>query len=845
MHQVLKKIATYFIVILLGLYALIWLLSPYVLPYVINPVLAPYKLALDEGSSIRYNPLTAHIGIDDLSISKIEGSLGSTDKEQVFALKELEFEMRLYQFLFDDIYISEFYIDGLFISLSQKGNETIIAGVNLSEVANQTAEDNIEKTAVAEVSTADTQEETSLPYTLYLPDVTIKSSHVNIMLDDEKHDIHFKAFTMNDVMLALDEQEIDLTIESKIDDATFNLGIKGEFSDAQGEFVVDLDIQKYQLSRIARHIEKTSESLQGEISYLAEHTLTYNQGVFDISIPAAKIGLYNALYQEQAQQFELESIDLSFSDLAINFTDAAEIDLTGQGEFELALFKALDKDSKDILATLESLQIGTINLKALKSKPQIGIEKISFDTFEFSQTTLPETPELLSLQQLRLNNIVVTDESLSVDDISLAGINVEAHINAEKKLVNLVDALQSKPVESVSPEDTAAKESVQEEPEAVAESTSPQEELVPSKVFAIRINAIALADAAKINVLDESVTPHYQRNISIDTFTVGTIDNTTPDIETPIVLKGSSDKYASLFANVFAKPFLAEPEYKIDSKVSEVTLLGVSPYLVEALGYEVKSGQLDLAIKGDLKGDIIDSSVDLVLRGIELGSPEEIEVEEPENKVAADGKSVNEENPTVKEEKNSSVIPFDSALNYLKDSNDNIELSLPVSGDINDPSFGLSGFIGIILKKYVMSAAQDYLITAIVPYAEVVNIALSVVGDDVLKMTLNPLAYEAKQVKLGPEHHVFTSQFAAFLKEKPEIHIKACGSVTPKDVDKALGSKLSSDDVVALTLIAEERASVFKEYMIKEEGLLSSRILLCKAIINQEEEATSELVFTY
>lgn len=826
MLQAVKKITTYFFVMLLSVCTLVWLLSPYILPHIINPILAPYQLALDEGTSIRYNPITAHIDIDDLGISTISSELNKNEKEQVFALKDLEFEIRLYQFLFDEIYISELYIDGLLINITQSNNQTFIAGVNVSEDdTNQAGDEELSK----ENNDASPQEPEAFPYKLFLPNVEIKSSQVNLSIDDENHKINFKAFHMTEMVLALDEQHLDFNIESEVDDADFNLALKGDFSGVQGEYIIDLDIQHYQLSRVAKHMGLASNALQGEVSYAANHTLRYNEGTFDINVPVVKLLLNDAIYQEKEHQYELSSAELELTKLMINFTDITEIDLTGEGELSLAAFKSVDKTNKDIVAMLTSLQLSNIMLQSIKSQPQIDIENAAFDSFKFSQTPLPNTPALASFKQLLLEEVQITDKSLHINKVKLSGVNLDAHINKNKKLINLIDGLQSKPVEN-------ADVTVQEKPELLEQAQEDiaiaEKEL--SQNFVMKVNSLLMSDNAYISFWDESVTPNYQREITINTFTVGTIDNTKPNAEIPISIKGSSDKYAKLEANILAKPFLALSEYKFDSKINEVSLPGVSPYLVDALGYEIKSGQLDLSVKGILKGTIIDSNVDMFLRGIALQKPEELEGDEISDNHTEQNKS-----------KDASVVPFDTALNLLKDSNDNVTLSLPITGDTTDPSFGLSGFISLIIKKSVALGAREYLIAAVVPYASVVSIAYSAVGDDLLRVKFKPLEYEPKQIEVEEEHHEFASQFAGLLKEKPDIHVKVCAGVIPEDIDKERTDKLSKEDRKALIHLAKERADEFKDYMIQEEGVSSSRILFCKPSINQDKDATSQLIFTH
>lgn len=714
MPQIVKKISTYIIITLLSIYMVIWLVSPYIFSSILKPILEPYKLTLDDSSSIRYNPFTTHIDVNNLSISK-----ENNNAEKVFAIKKLDLEVRLYHLLFDDLYISEFNIDGLFIDVKQNGKDTYVAGVNISQ------DTNIEEEHSNEVP----EKNSKIPYTLHLPYALINISNINV------------------------------TVEEK-------------------------------------------------------------------------------------NQYKLDGTTLEFSALELSFSEANELNFKGSSEFLLSKFTALDYTSKDVIAALESLQIQKIDIAVLANKPQVMLENISVDNFNFSQTKLPDTPALFSFNQLLLNQASITDTALDAGDLIMLGVNLDAHINNEKKMVNLIDALQTPPSQDDEVIVNKESEAMIEEDKTVSQST---EEIITqtTKPFVIKLNSFTVQNDVLISFLDESVLPKYERKITLDTFTIGTIDNTKVDVETPIVIKGSSDKYSTINANILIKPFLAVPEYKFDTNINEVDLPAVSSYLIDALGHEITSGQLDLSIKGELKGEHIDSNIGLFLRGIDLAKAEE----SPDviEKNIAENKTESSKNAEVEgdDKTNLSVVPFNIALDYLKNDDGNVDLSLPVSGDVNDPSFGLSGLVSIIIKKSVVSAAREYLIATVLPYANVVDIAISAVGDYALEITVKPLEYAYKQIKIDAKQLEFMEQFALLLIEKPDAYVKICAIVTPEDIDKNRTEILNKTDRQTLDSLAKQRASEFKDYMVKEKNVSSSRILFCKPSINQEPETQTQLTFTF
>ena len=110
----------------------------------------------------------------------------------------------------------------------------------------------------------------------------------------------------------------------------------------------------------------------------------------------------------------------------------------------------------------------------------------------------------------------------------------------------------------------------------------------------------------------------------------------------------------------------------MEGQINEINLPGLSSYIKSALGYEIESGQLDLGIDVNFSGTEMDGKSHVLLRGIKLTAFDNYE----------DG-SLSDQ----------TSIPFNAALSMLKDSDGNVDLDLPLSGDINGPSFGLSGFL--------------------------------------------------------------------------------------------------------------------------------------------------------
>jgi hypothetical protein len=180
----------------------------------------------------------------------------------------------------------------------------------------------------------------------------------------------------------------------------------------------------------------------------------------------------------------------------------------------------------------------------------------------------------------------------------------------------------------------------------------------------------------------------------------------------------------------------------------------------------------------------------------------------------------------------------------LKDGDGNVELDIPLTGSTDDPSFGMSGFISLMVKQATMSAAKEYLMATFVPYANVVNIAMSA-GGYLLKVRFNDLEFPVKETQLTDHHSEFLTQFSSLMKDKLDTQLTLCAIATPEDINKPLGAAITDkDEIKQLAKLSEQRLNAFKDYMVKEQGIASARLLLCYPKIDSSIGAKPRITFT-
>ena len=161
MLSTVKKIIKYTLLFYITLYASVWALSPMVIQYFLSDYLEQQELVLSDASSIRYNPFTSHLEIQQLSISKRDAV-----DSKVFSLESLELEMRFYELLFDQVYVSEFIIDGLYLNVKKLGKDFEVAGVMVPLSQEGGTEDSANNQTSEPATISNEESENSFPYKL-------------------------------------------------------------------------------------------------------------------------------------------------------------------------------------------------------------------------------------------------------------------------------------------------------------------------------------------------------------------------------------------------------------------------------------------------------------------------------------------------------------------------------------------------------------------------------------------------------------------------------------------------------------------------------------------------------
>ncbi|MCY1405512.1 hypothetical protein D9M71_207510 [compost metagenome] len=303
-----------------------------------------------------------------------------------------------------------------------------------------------------------------------------------------------------------------------------------------------------------------------------------------------------------------------------------------------------------------------------------------------------------------------------------------------------------------------------------APGSAPKAQASPAKSaekpLGIHIGAIDINDGSA-NFADLSLTPDFATAIQQLNGQIGTIDSRQQK-PAKVDIKGKVDRYAPVTIKGSLNPFDPLASLDIATSFKRVELTNLTPYSGKFAGFRIRKGRLNLDLhyvitKGQLKAEN-----KVLVQQLQLGE----KVDSPD---AVD-------------------LPVRLAVALLKDTEGNISIELPVSGDLNNPQFSVMPIVWQTLRNLVLRAAQA-------PFKFIGGLVTGGGAED-----LGSVSFAAGSSELNSDAQGSLNKLAAALKARPALRLEIEGT-----------SAQSSDG----PLIAEQRLE--REYQSTYYKILQRR----------------------
>ena len=808
MQSVVRRtIITIFVIFVILILAL-WGLTPLIASHVLQDYFLQHEADFT-AESISVNPFTTTVEAKNISITSKRG--------QEFEFDSFLIELAVLPLFERKVQVTQIGLEGMHLEIIEEKEGWRIAGALLA--AAEEAED---PESEPEDEPADAS---ANPWQVLLPSILLNNCSINLTrLGAEDAAPLRDEIRINRLHISkITGQELNwngaATLSAAINGATADLSTEFRFNDGELTQWVDIKLMTATLSQFKHYVPAPYNQGNLNLSLIGELVIKHSPEETVLATSTKRFELDRI--SVPLAQFSIESERTSAEITALQLTLPTNADPLVVFDGKLTSLKTritTDEDRK-LLAAWEALTLTPISFRLEENTPELKIGKFDISNLIVSQNSTSEgpLPALTSIANLTIEDIEASDQSAKINSIELADLDLQFHFDKNRELTTLVTLAEPKKTTTPKTNESSG-----------SDSTSTTEDPAASNPFTIAINKFAVTGDSGLDFSDHAVSPPFKQHTTFKVLTVEGINSGSPNQATHILFEGKTDKYSSIKTDTRIWPFKEKPNADTRTELQEIDLHPLSPYLAAALGYDIESGQLDMILTMQINEGVMDGKAQLSLRKFDLSGEEEQKTQVKEDSDLLDKASV--------------PIPLNIAVGMLKDGNENIELDIPITGDVTDAEFGWGGFASLIFKKALFEATTTYVTKSLIPYGNVLSL-VKFAGEQLLKVRVEPLVYPPEAVAPSAADKTFIASFRQLMMDKEDLQVKACSFASPQDLGDAIPEKLSEQQVKQLEALASARGEAFKDAVISDGTVKSSRILLCKPKVDLAKSTQGRIEF--
>lgn len=510
------------------------------------------------------------------------------------------------------------------------------------------------------------------------------------------------------------------------------------------------------------------------------------------------------------------------------FSGLAEPYLTGlEGKLSAQMQLQLRQLSKQKMVLQQEGQFSLLDLKLQYGDTQLKQQGLYWsgmlswsDVLDLDALRLQGGIKLsgLELANTKEGSAAAVLKGLSLEGLKLTGRNA---VSMETVSIDGLQVAVARSADGVSFSGLPTTTEVKGEAESEAQAVDVAEDDKQQGPFSWSISTLKLSGNNRIRFDDQTVKPAFTHSITVTEGVLQHIDNTKPKQPTSVSLKGKDDFYTKFVVEGEVSPFLAQPALNLKADLSNYDMPPASPYLAQLLGYRITTGVLDSQVSMKIENNEIDGEVAMKLHQLKL---------EPEDPAR------------IEEVKSTTPLPLDTALSLLRDKNDNIELKLPISGNLDDPQFNINDIINTALGKALKTASVSYLKLLLQPYGSLISV-IQLAGMASGGVQLDPVIFEPGASKPGAESTSYLQRIGELLQKK-EVNLYLCGMANTADmlaITKSRAKSIPAEGHPELEALAKERAEAIKLLLVEAYSISPKRLFVCHPGLDRSEEGNSRV----
>lgn len=415
--------------------------------------------------------------------------------------------------------------------------------------------------------------------------------------------------------------------------------------------------------------------------------------------------------------------------------------------------------------------ISDIDIKA-DDAPRFTLQELKLEGIDASET-------LQSVQALIVEKVLLGDdqedalfalEKYSIDDIKVdhsEGLKLitgwHEYQGLIAQLVKQTDGqIVGLPV-SAEAEGLKSTDEAQSTDEEQSTDKAQQQDIKGENQFSFLIaglRQLGPTGSSYIQIDDQSVKPQGKIRLAIEKMEIGTLDSNQLAQGSPIEMQFALDEYNQIKFVGQVGLLDGQPEGEVNVSIKQLNLVPFNGYTAQAMGYHVQKGALKLDVQLAIRNAEMEGKADILLRNSELLPVDEATIDRLGKQIA---------------------MPVDTVLSILRDDNNNIKLTMPLSGNINDPDVGLDDLMNQLSLLALKEAATYYLKQSLQPYGALISLS-SYAGKYLMAIRLDDVKYEPLKVDLDEQQAQYLEKVAAMMIEKEELELQVCGFVSETEI---------------------------------------------------------------
>jgi uncharacterized protein involved in outer membrane biogenesis len=363
---------------------------------------------------------------------------------------------------------------------------------------------------------------------------------------------------------------------------------------------------------------------------------------------------------------------------------------------------------------------GKLSLWTSKDKQMTATYKGQVALSDLATVDKLHAEDLVKWKSLRLNNIDVgyNPMHVNIEEIALDEFYSRLIVDPEGKL-NLQTIVAEE-------EEAPSKEE--------KEIVPPEEDKEPA--MSIKIDKVTLSKG-HVNFTDKSIAPTYATDLmEIDGSVSGLSSEETELAD--VNLSGKLNNYAPLGITGKVNPLIEDLHADLKIAFKNVELSPMTPYTGKYVGYTVQKGKLSLDLEYHIDQRKLDSQNKVFLDQFTFGN----KVESPD----------------------ATNLPVKLGVSLLKNRDGEIDLDLPVSGELDDPEFSVGSIVLKMIKNLLVKAATS-------PFG-LLGAAFGGGGEE-----LSALEFEYGRFEITPESQQKLDALVEALYDRPALNLEIEGHV--------------------------------------------------------------------